>query len=91
VDEVVLAVVERLSGPPTAAPRQLVAFTREHLHGWDRDKVSLSFDVDQLAVHAGRRQAGRPRHLPAVGRRREPDVRRALRRARRGRLRPPPS
>jgi beta-glucosidase len=50
VDEVVLAVVERLSGPSTAAPRQLVAFRREHLRGWDRDKVSLSFDVGQLAV-----------------------------------------
>jgi beta-glucosidase len=62
VDEVVLAVVERLSGPPTAAPRQLVAFTREHLHGWDRDKVSLSFDVDQLAVT----QAGGKRVVPGT-------------------------
>jgi hypothetical protein len=62
VDEVVLAVVERLSGPSTAAPRQLVAFTREHLHGWDRDKVSLSFDVDQLAVT----QAGGKRVVPGT-------------------------
>jgi beta-glucosidase len=62
VDEVVLAVVERLSGPSTAAPRQLVAFTREHLRGWDRDKVSLSFDVGQLAVT----QAGGKRVVPGT-------------------------
>jgi beta-glucosidase len=62
VDEVVPAVVERLSGPSTAAPRQLVAFTREHLRGWDRDKVWLSFDVDQLAVT----QAGGKRVVPGT-------------------------
>jgi beta-glucosidase len=62
VDEVVLAVVERLSGPSTAAPRQLVAFTREHMRGWDRDKVWLSFDVDQLAVT----QAGGKRVVPGT-------------------------
>jgi beta-glucosidase len=62
VDEVVLAVVERLSGPPTAAPRQLVAFTREHLRGWDRDRVRLSFDVGQLAVT----QAGGKRVVPGT-------------------------
>jgi beta-glucosidase len=48
VDEVVLAVAERLSGPSGAAPRQLVAFTRTHLRGFDREKVSLSFDASQL-------------------------------------------
>lgn len=48
VDEVVLAVAERLGGPATAAPRQLVAFTRTHLRGFDRDKVSLSFDASRL-------------------------------------------
>jgi beta-glucosidase len=62
VDEVVLAVVERLSGPSTAAPRQLVAFTREHMRGWDRDNVWLSFDVDQLAVT----QAGGKRVVPGT-------------------------
>jgi beta-glucosidase len=49
-DDVVLAVVERMSGPASAAPRQLVAFAREHLRGWDRERVGLSFDVSQLAV-----------------------------------------
>ena len=62
VDQVALAVVERLSGPSTAAPRQLVAFTREHLRGWEREKVSLSFDVDQLAVT----QAGGKRVVPGT-------------------------
>ena len=46
-----LAIVERISGSPaTAAPRQLVAFDREHLRGWDKAKLKLAFDVDQLAV-----------------------------------------
>ena len=50
-DYIALAIVERVSGSPaTAAPRQLVAFDREHLRGWDEDEVSLSFDVSELAV-----------------------------------------
>ncbi len=49
-DYIALAFVERLSGPPSAAPRQLVAFDRVRLRGHDRADASLSFDVDELAV-----------------------------------------
>jgi beta-glucosidase len=49
-DHIVLAIVERLEGPTSAAPRQLVAFTRTTLQGNDVEDVRLGFRVEQLAV-----------------------------------------
>jgi beta-glucosidase len=43
VDQIVLAIAERIGGT-----RQLVAFDREHLRGFDREKVRLSFDAGRL-------------------------------------------
>ena len=49
-DHVVLAIVERIGGPASAAPRQLVAFERTSLQGNDEARVRLGFRVEQLAV-----------------------------------------
>lgn len=48
VDEIVLAVAERLSGPSSAPPPSSWRSRRTHLRGFDREKVSLSLDASQL-------------------------------------------
>jgi beta-glucosidase len=49
-NQIILAFVERMSGPPTAPVRQLVAFERVHLAAGETESVALDFSVSQLAV-----------------------------------------
>jgi len=52
-EHTVLAFVERPGSSSSAAKRVLVAFEREHVRARDSDRVSLSFEVGQLAVTQG--------------------------------------